>query len=46
MLAWTTALSSMNAAPNTRRAMSMESCARSGEVTLPMKGLADQRRWA
>ena len=41
MFAWMTAFSSMNAAPNTRRAMSTESCALPGDVTPPMNGFVE-----
>ena len=40
MLPMTTQCSSVNRSPNTMRAMAMESSARSGVVTDPMKGLS------
>ena len=47
---WMTQCVSMKPAPkaasNTMRAIAIESSARSGAVTAPMNGLADQRRWA
>ena len=46
MFPWMTQLCSRNSLPKTRRAISIESSARSGEVTDPMSGFVDQRRWA
>ena len=46
MLPMITQCSSTNRSPNTMRAISMESSARSGVVTEPMNGLSLERRCA
>ena len=46
ILACITALASMKSPPKTNLAMSMESCARSGDVTPPMNGFVDSVRCA